>query len=118
MVPSRAATTVTMSRTRGRISSTQRPSEVAISTRWSESPYTAVTCRTSPANDRAASSASRTHATFSAELADAASRIAACTTGGSIVVRFTTWPGSSLTEAAAAAAAWSNESRSRRFEYA
>ena len=38
MFPSRAATTCATSRMRGRASSTHRPSDVAISTRWSESP--------------------------------------------------------------------------------
>ena len=38
MFPSRAATTWATRRIRGRDSSTHRPSDVAISTRWSESP--------------------------------------------------------------------------------
>ena len=38
MTPSRPATTCTPSRIRGRDSSTQRPSDVAITTRWTESP--------------------------------------------------------------------------------
>ncbi len=116
-MPSRAATTLTTSRTRGRVSSTQRPSEVAIRTRCTESEYTAVTWRTSGLNARAASSASRTHPTFAAELAEAASRNASCTTGGSSVRRSTTSPGSSPdTEAAAASAACSREARSSRLE--
>src|SRR5262245_21737754 len=119
MFPSRPATAFTDRRTRGRISSTHRPSLVATSTRWTESPYIAVTWRISGPRARAASSASRTHATFRSVGMLEASINAGWTTRGSSVVRSTTEPApSSFTDAAAASAARRRASRSRRLEYA